>query len=68
MWPMEDDVANDDNVSLYMLSHKVKKTKFKKQNLQRDQTQKFIENFIFFLLFLFFIVFNTSSSNFIENP
>jgi len=52
-----------------MLSGKVRRTKIEKRNSQRDQTQKFIENFIFFLPFLFFfMIFNTSSSNFIKNP
>jgi len=71
MWQTEDDsatcdVADDVDVSFHMLSHKVRGTKIKKQNSQRDQTQKFIDNFIF-LPFPFFIIFNTSSSNFIEN-
>jgi len=57
------DVAVDTDVSFHMLSQKVGGSKIKKQNSQRDQTQKFIENFIFFLPFLFFMFYGMTSSS-----
>ena len=58
------DVAADADMSSHMLSHKVTRTKIKKQNSQRYQTQKFIENFIFFLPFLFMIYGIPSTSSY----
>ena len=68
MWQTGDgvaicDVADDADVSFHMLSHKVKGTKIKKQNSQKDQTQKCIENFTFLFHFLFFMIYGMSSSS-----